>query len=89
VGYGISLSKITTVNNRRVSYFGLVDMKTKCQELDEWTRRRIRMCYWKNGRKSRPDTIIWLNLVLMTSMRGNIPIQEKATGESPIALYLL
>jgi len=31
----------------RVSYFRLADIKTKCQELDVWTRRRIRMCYWK------------------------------------------
>ena len=42
-----------------------------------------------NGRRSRPDTIIWLNLVLITSMHENMPIQEKATGESPTALYLL
>jgi hypothetical protein len=28
-----------------VSYFRLADIKTKCQELDVWTRRRIRMCY--------------------------------------------
>jgi len=41
-----------------------------------------------NGRRSRPDTIIWLNLVLITSMHGNMPIQEKATGESPTALFL-
>ena len=30
-----------------VSYFRLADIKTKCQELDVWTRRRIRMCYLK------------------------------------------
>jgi len=42
-----------------------------------------------NGRRSRPDTIIWLNLVLITSMHGNMPTSEKATGESPTAIYLL
>lgn len=43
-----------------VSYFRLADMKTKCQELDEWTRRRIIGCViGNNGRKLRPDTIIW------------------------------
>jgi len=41
-----------------------------------------------NGRRSRPDTIIWLNLVLITSGHGNMPTPEKATGESPTALYL-
>ena len=34
-----------------VSYFRLADIKTKCEELDEWTRRRIRMCYWKQWKK--------------------------------------
>jgi len=34
-----------------VSYFRLADIKTKCQELDVWTRRRIRMCYWKQWKK--------------------------------------
>jgi len=34
-----------------VSYFRLADIKTKYQELDEWTRRRIRMCYWKQWKK--------------------------------------
>jgi len=34
-----------------VSYFRLADLKTKCQELDVWTRRRIRMCYWKQWKK--------------------------------------
>jgi len=34
-----------------VSYFRLADIKTKCIELDEWTRRRIRMCYWKQWKK--------------------------------------
>jgi len=47
-----------------VSYFGLADMKTKCQELDEWTRRRIRMCYWKQWKKikTRHDNLIKLGI---------------------------
>ena len=41
-----------------------------------------------NGRRSRPDMIIWLNLVLITSMHGNMPTPEKTTGEFPTALFL-
>lgn len=26
-------------------------MKTRLRELDEWLRRRIRMCYWKKWKK--------------------------------------
>ena len=47
-----------------VSYFRLADMKTKCQELDEWTRRRIRMCYRKQWKKikTRHDNLVKLGI---------------------------
>jgi len=47
-----------------VSYFGLADMQKKCRELDQWTRRRIRMCYWKQWKKSktRRDNLVKLGL---------------------------
>ena len=34
-----------------VSYFGIADMKGVTKTLDKWTRRRIRMCYWKQWKK--------------------------------------
>jgi RNA-directed DNA polymerase len=36
-----------------VNYFRIADMKTLAQSLDEWTRRRIRMCIWKQWKKVR------------------------------------
>jgi len=36
-----------------VNYFGLADMKNRAAELDEWIRRRLRMCMWKQWRKIR------------------------------------
>lgn len=36
-----------------VNYFSLADMKKKVKELDEWIRRRLRMCIWKQWRKIR------------------------------------
>ena len=33
------------------SYFRLANMKSHCQELDEWMRRRLRMCHWKDWKK--------------------------------------
>lgn len=36
-----------------VNYFKVADMKKICEELDEWLRRRIRMCYWKNWKKNK------------------------------------
>jgi RNA-directed DNA polymerase len=34
-----------------VNYFGLADMKVLAHTLDEWIRRRLRMCIWKQWRK--------------------------------------
>ena len=34
-----------------VNYFSLADMRTHCLRLDEWLRRRLRMCYWKQWKK--------------------------------------
>ena len=36
-----------------INYFGIADMKSITQELDEWLRRRIRMCIWKQWKKIR------------------------------------
>jgi len=36
-----------------VNYYGIADMKILAQSLDEWLRRRIRMCYWKQWKKIR------------------------------------
>ncbi len=34
-----------------VSYFKLAEMRNTLKELDEWLRRRIRLCYWKQWKK--------------------------------------
>jgi RNA-directed DNA polymerase len=34
-----------------VNYFRIADMKAHCQTLDEWMRRRLRMCIWKHWKK--------------------------------------
>ena len=35
-----------------VGYFKLADIKKHCRELDEWMRRRLRMCHWKDWKKT-------------------------------------
>jgi group II intron reverse transcriptase/maturase len=35
------------------NYFRLADMKTYLQRIDEWLRRRIRMCIWKQWKRIR------------------------------------
>ena len=34
-----------------VNYFGLADMGQLAKSLDQWLRRRIRMCFWKQWKK--------------------------------------
>ncbi len=37
-----------------VAYFRIADMKDLAKRLDQWTRRRLRMCYWKQWKKIKP-----------------------------------
>ena len=36
-----------------MNYFGISDYYRPVPELDHWLRRRVRMCYWKQWRKTR------------------------------------
>lgn len=36
-----------------INYYKLADMKQLMLRLDEWLRRRIRMCYWKQWKKTK------------------------------------
>ena len=43
--------KLKQVITGWVNYYKIADMKKQLQMLDEWTRRRLRMCYWKQWKK--------------------------------------
>jgi hypothetical protein len=47
-----------------VHYYMLADMCTYCQTTDEWLRRRLRMCYWKQWKKigARMDNLVRLGI---------------------------
>lgn len=47
-----------------VNYFGIADMTNITKRLDEWTRRRLRMCYWKQWKKikTKHDNLARLGL---------------------------
>ncbi len=36
-----------------MGYFGISQYYRPIPELDEWLRRRVRMCYWKRWRRAR------------------------------------
>lgn len=47
-----------------VEYFNLADMKNTLKVLDEWLRRRIRLCYWKQWKKikTKHDNLVKLGI---------------------------
>ena len=45
------IGKLSSLITGWTSYFRLADMKGQCAELDEWMRRRLRMCHWKDWKK--------------------------------------
>jgi RNA-directed DNA polymerase len=59
--------RITRINQLIVgwaNYFKIADFKKKAQQLDEWIRRRIRMCYWKQWKriKTKYENLIKLGI---------------------------
>ena len=47
-----------------VNYYILADMHSLCQKTDEWLRRRLRMCYWKQWKKigAKHDNLVRLGI---------------------------
>jgi len=47
-----------------INYFGIADMRELVKSLDEWLRRRIRMCYWKQWKKikTKHDNLLKLGI---------------------------
>lgn len=56
----LRMLKIKQLITGWVNYFGIADMIKLAQSLDEWLRRRIRMCYWKRWKKikTRHDNLV-------------------------------
>ena len=45
------LRKLAEITNGWVNYFGLADGERRLQGIDEWIRRRLRACIWKQWKK--------------------------------------
>jgi RNA-directed DNA polymerase len=53
VSMAYRLNKLAQYVRGWMGYFGISDYYRPVPELDAWLRRRIRMCYWKQWRKTR------------------------------------
>jgi group II intron reverse transcriptase/maturase len=45
--------KLNWLTQGWVNYFHIADMEKVAEKLDQWVRRRIRMCYWKQWKRIR------------------------------------
>jgi RNA-directed DNA polymerase len=54
-----------------MGYFGLSEYYRPIPELDEWIRRRIRMCYWKQWRwpRTKINHLVSLGVSLKTAIQ--------------------
>ena len=51
MGYQSRKEKMHQIIRGWITYFQLADMQRRLQEIDEWLRRRYRMCIWKAWKK--------------------------------------
>jgi len=65
---GISMrARVTKLNQTTqgwVNYYKLADMDKHCKKTDEWLRRRLCMCFWKQWKKTgaRMDNLVRLGI---------------------------
>lgn len=70
VSMGYRLKRLAQYVRGWMGYFGISDYYRPIPELDQWLRRRIRMCYWKQWRRAR--TKVRNLLALGTGLRQAI-----------------
>jgi group II intron reverse transcriptase/maturase len=53
ISMGARIGKLNHAIQGWVNYYSPADMQSHCQKTDEWLRRRLRMCYWKQWKRIR------------------------------------
>ena len=58
------IDKLNQLIRGWVNYYKLADMGILCQKTDEWLRRMLRMCYWKQWKKigTKHDNLVRLGV---------------------------
>ncbi len=58
------INRLNQIIRGWVNYFKVADMRKHCHKLDEWIRRRLRMCYWEQWKKikTRHDNLVRLGI---------------------------
>ena len=92
-GRSIGISMATRVDKLNqtiqgwVNYYKLADMSIHCKRTDEWLRRRLRMCYWKQWKRIRARNENLVRLGIPVSKAWEFANTRKSywhTSNSPI-----
>ncbi|WP_080838080.1 group II intron reverse transcriptase/maturase [Cohnella massiliensis] len=78
-----------------IGYFRLASAKGHCEKLDQWTRRRLRMCLWKQWKRVRtrirelralgvPE---WACFVMANSRRGAWEMSRNTNNALPTSYW--
>ena len=78
-----------------IGYFRLASAKTHCQNFDQWIRRRLRMCLWKQWKRVRtrlrelralgvPE---WAALMMANSRRGAWEMSRNTNNALPTSYW--
>jgi RNA-directed DNA polymerase len=86
VSMGFRLQKLTQYLRGWVNYFGISEYYRPIPEIDQWLRRRLRMCYWKQWRRAR--TKVRELLKLGTSLSASISVAISRKGPWRLARTL-
>ena len=78
-----------------VGYFRLASMKSHCERFDQWIRRRLRMCLWKQWKRVRTrlrelralGVVEWACFVLANSRRGPWEMSRSINNALPTSYW--
>jgi len=78
-----------------VSYFRLASMKNHCERFDQWIRRRLRMCLWKQWKRVRTrirelralGVPVWACFVMANSRRGPWEMSRNINNALPTSYW--
>jgi len=64
ISMSVRIQRLNQITMGWVNYFGLADARGRMQALDEWIRRRLRACIWKQWKKikTRHDNLVRLGI---------------------------